>query len=117
MFNIHPVIKTKNIVINIWNILTFSFRRNNRRYQSAMRCISTEILNLRRSSYENGVSKSSVQVDKKLLRLKPNKFTAVPKLQQLDRVATVRFCNWLWDAVCNGEIEIMLAYLTDEGLF
>jgi hypothetical protein len=74
-----------------------------------------EILNLRRSSYETGVSKSPVQADKKLLRMKPHRFTAVPKLQELGRVATVRFRNWLWEAVCNGEIDIMLAYWIDEG--
>jgi hypothetical protein len=46
--------------------------------------------------------------------LKPYKFTVVQKLQEADCVVEVRFCNRVYEAVCNGDISPLLTDFTDK---
>jgi len=51
------------------------------------------------------------------LRLKRYNLTVGRKLQEAVLVATVRFCNWFCESVCNGIKDLLLTYFTDEIWF
>jgi len=51
------------------------------------------------------------------LRLKRYRLIDERKLQEAVRVATVRFCNWSCESVCNGINDPLLTYFTNETRF
>jgi len=51
----------------------------------------------------------------KLLHSKPRIFTVVKKLQDVDSVAGIHFCNWFCDALYSGDISPPLTFFTDEA--
>jgi hypothetical protein len=48
------------------------------------------------------------------LRLERYRLTVEKNLQEAVRVATVRFCNWSCESVCNGTNDPLLTYFTNE---
>ena len=66
---------------------------------------------------EIGVSKSSVHAATKLLHLKPYKFTPVLQLHKAEHAVRVQMCNRFCEAVCNGVINQLPTYLTDDTWF
>jgi hypothetical protein len=77
---------------------------------------SIEVL---KKSQESSASESSVQAATatQLLHLKPYKFTVVQKLQEARCDIMVWFCNWFCEAVCSGEVDPLLNYITNRQGF
>jgi hypothetical protein len=44
-------------------------------------------------------------------------YSCAKKLQEADRVARVRFCNWFCEAVRFGEVGILLTYFAGKAWF
>lgn len=68
---------------------------------------------LSRLLQEIGISKSSVHAAIKLVYLHQEIYNYA-RLQYADLAAKVRFCNWLWEAMCSGEVDTCLIYCTHE---
>ncbi|PSN32373.1 hypothetical protein C0J52_25571 [Blattella germanica] len=72
---------------------------------------------LSRLSQETGVSQFSAWNATRLLKLKPYKITVVQELQPCDTVNRVTFCNWVFDKVNDGSMDLKLIFCTDEAWF
>ena len=66
---------------------------------------------LRRLAQQVGVSKSSVQLATKLLKLKPYKTRIVHQLMLPDNAARINFCNWYLQSVHDGLVDPTLVFI------
>jgi hypothetical protein len=63
------------------------------------------------------VSKSRARTATQLLKLRPNKTTAIHALQPRDSASRVHFCSWFLRLVVEVEIDPQLALFSDEAWF
>lgn len=49
----------------------------------------------------------------KIASFEIGRLTLVQILQEVDCVARILLCNWGCEAVCSGEVDLLLTYITD----
>ncbi|PSN33354.1 hypothetical protein C0J52_27713 [Blattella germanica] len=74
-------------------------------------------MSLTRLDAHSGISRSTVHVATKLLKLKPYKIRNVHNLLPPDSVARIEFCRWFQQSVYDGSLDPGLTFFSDEAWF